>query len=170
MNISYQNLLLNKSSNQGIPVYQVKSAVDYSLVFYNFNKKKTIDNSNAGYNTNKEKTFKKVLINSFISKIKEKEKLKKKLLPKLLQKNHKDDIKQINIMSKKNEAPTVYLKLNLANLNYIRSKSTGRPVNFKDLNKKKKIESKIEKKIFFQYIKNDLLRESITNSSKNCKK
>ena len=55
----------------------------------------------------------------------------------------------------------------LANLSYLRAKSTGRSVNYNDLNKKSKRESEIEKKIFFQCIKNDLLRESITNSSKN---
>lgn len=169
MNSSYKNLLFNKSLNQGIPLYHFKSAGNYSSVFYNYNKEKSIDNSNTGYNTNKEKTFKKVLIKSFVSKIKQKEKLRYKFLPKLLQTN-RQNIKHTDIINKKNEIPTIYLKLNLANLNYLRSKSTGRSVNSKDLNKKSKRESEIEKKIFFQCIKNDLLRESITNSSKNCTK
>ena len=54
MNSSYKNLLFNKSSNQGIPLYHFKSAGNYSSVFYNYNKEKSIDNSNTGYNTNKE--------------------------------------------------------------------------------------------------------------------
>ena len=166
MNSSYKNLLFNKSSNQGIPLYHFKSVGNYSSVFYNYNKEKSIDNSNTGYNTNKEKTFKKVIIKSFVSKIKQKEKLRYKFLPKLLQTN-RQNIKHANIINKKNEIPTIYLKLNLANLSYLRAKSTGRSVNYNDLNKKSKRESEIEKKILFQCIKNDLLRESITNSSKN---
>ena len=111
------NLSLNNHSNSNdnksfYPLSKRKPVYNPSVFYSN---QKPCVSKKGNPNNNSFNSYKEIIAKSFVDKIKK----EKQKLPKIF------------TINKQNAISTVYLKLNLSNLSYLRSQSTGRIRNVK---------------------------------------
>ena len=145
LNLSMNNHI-NSNDNKSFYLLTRRKPIYNPSVFYS-NQKPMCVNKKSNANNNSFNSYKEIIAKSFVDKIKK----EKQKLPKIFTINNKQQ-KAIS---------TVYLKLNLSNLSYLRSQSTGRIRNVK--RKKVPIENN-RNNIILKCFKNDMIRESMTHS------